>query len=102
MDTWLIHLWYAHTRLILFVASILLVLAYRPILWLFGVILVPDDSIGVVTRKFALGTHRQLPDGSIIALSGEAGFQADTLSPGLHFGLWPLQYRVDVVKFFTV
>jgi uncharacterized membrane protein YqiK len=102
MDTWLIDLWYAHTRLILFVAFILLIAAYRPILWLCGVIMVPDDSIGVVTKKFAFGKHRQLPDGSIIALNGEAGFQADTLTPGLHFGLWPLQYRVDLVKFLTV
>jgi uncharacterized membrane protein YqiK len=102
MDTWLMDLWHEHTRLILFVAFILLVAAYRPILWLCGVVMVPDDSIGVVTKKFALGKHRQLPGGSIIALNGEAGFQADTLTPGLHFGLWPLQYRVDLVKFLTV
>lgn len=102
MDTWMMDLWHEHTRLILFVAFILLVAAYRPILWLCGVIMVPDDSIGVVTRKFAFGKHRQLPDGSIIALNGEAGFQAGTLTPGLHFALWPLQYRVDLVKFLTV
>jgi len=102
MDTWLIDLWHEHTRLILFVAFILLIAAYRPILWLCGVIMVPDDSIGVVTKKFSLGKHRELPDGSIVALNGEAGFQADTLTPGLHFGLWPVQYRVDLVKFFTV
>lgn len=102
MDTWLIGLWHEHTYLILFVAFILLLAAYRPILWLCGVIMVPDDSIGVVTKKFSLGKNRELPDGSIVALNGEAGFQADTLTPGLHFGLWPLQYRVDLVKFFTV
>jgi uncharacterized membrane protein YqiK len=102
MDTFLIDLWHEHTRLILFVAFILLIAAYRPILWLCGVIMVPDDSIGVVTKKFSLGKHRELPDGSIVALNGEAGFQADTLTPGLHFGLWPVQYRVDLVKFFTV
>lgn len=102
MDTWLIGLWHEHTYLILFVAFILLLAAYRPILWLCGVIMVPDDSIGVVTKKFSLGKNRELPDGSIVALNGEAGFQADTLTPGLHFGLWPLQYRVDLVKFLTV
>jgi uncharacterized membrane protein YqiK len=102
MNTWLMDLWHEHSGLILFVAFILLVAAYRPILWLCGVIMVPDDSIGAVTKKFSLGQHRELPDGSIVALNGEAGFQADTLTPGLHFGLWPLQYRVDLVKFFTV
>src|SRR5438552_8584218 len=102
MDTLLIDFWNVHPRLVIFLGFVILVAAYRPILWLCGVILVPDDSIGVVTRKFAFGKHRQLPGGSIIALNGDAGFQADTLTPGLHFGLWPLQYRVDLVKFLTV
>ena len=102
MDTWLIDSWHEHPRLIITVGVILVALAYRPILWLCGVVMVPDDSVGVVTKKFSLGKQRELPDGSIIALNGEAGYQADTLTPGLHFGLWPLQYRVDLVKFLTV
>jgi uncharacterized membrane protein YqiK len=85
------------------VAVVLLVLLYRQVLRLFGVIMVPDDGIGVVTKKFVLvGKHRRLPDGRIIALNGEAGFQADTLAPGLHIGLWPWQYTVAIVPFLTV
>jgi uncharacterized membrane protein YqiK len=103
MDTWLVDLWFAHTRLIVTIGLIFLALAYRQILWLCGVIMVPNDSVGVVTKKFALfGEHRDLPDGSIIALQGEAGYQANTLTPGVHFGLWPLQYRVELVKFLTI
>jgi uncharacterized membrane protein YqiK len=103
MDTWLLDLWFAHPKLIIAISLILLALAHRQILWFFGVILVPDDSVGVVTKKFALfGKHRGLPDGSIIALQGEAGYQADTLTPGLHFGLWPAQFRVELVKFLTI
>ena len=82
---------------------VLLLLLYRQVLRLFGVIMVPDDGIGVVTKKFVLlGKRRRLPDGRIIALNGEAGFQADTLAPGLHVGLWPWQYTVAIVPFFTV
>src|SRR5882724_8716548 len=94
----------AHWHLITAIAVTLLVLlTYRWWLWLFGVIIVPDDSIGVVTKRFVLfGSHRSLPDGRIIALHGEAGYQADTLPPGLHIGLWPWQYAVDLVRFFTV
>jgi uncharacterized membrane protein YqiK len=85
------------------VGGLILLLSYKFILWLCGVIIVPDDSVGVVTKKFVLfGKHRSLPDGRIVALNGEAGYQADTLSPGLHIGLWPWQYTVDLVKFFTV
>jgi uncharacterized membrane protein YqiK len=80
-----------------------MLLSYRWILALCGVIIVPDDSIGVVTKKFVLfGRNRRLPAGRIIALNGEAGFQADTLPPGLHLGLWPWQYQVDLVKFLTI
>jgi hypothetical protein len=63
------------------------------------VVIIPDDSVGVVTKKFVLvGKNRRLPDGKIVAFNGEAGFQADTLSPGLHMGLWPWQFLVpDVV-----
>jgi hypothetical protein len=72
MDTWLVDIWFAHKLLIVAIGIIALALAYRPILWLCGIILVPNDSVGVVTKKFALfGTHRDLPDGSIIALHGE-------------------------------
>jgi hypothetical protein len=84
-------------------AAIILLLGYRWVLWLCGVIIVPDDSVGLMTKKFVLlGKNRRLPAGRIIALNNEAGYQADTLPPGLHLGLWPWQYQVDLVKFFTV
>jgi uncharacterized membrane protein YqiK len=93
-----------HWRLVSFiVGAIVLIACWRLVLWLFGVIIVPDDSVGVVTKKFVLlGSNRRLPDGRIIAQQGEAGFQASTLSPGLHMGLWPWQYSVDKVKFLTI
>src|SRR6201996_1564646 len=82
---------------------VLLAVASGLILKLFGVVVVPDNSVGIVTKKFVLfGNNRRLPDGRIIALQGEAGFQADTLSPGLHVGLWPWQYSVQLVRFLTI
>jgi uncharacterized membrane protein YqiK len=78
---------------------LLLATCWRLILWLFGVIIVPDDSIGVVTKKWLLSSNGRLPAGRIVALHGEAGYQADTLAPGLHWALWPWQYRVELVKF---
>jgi uncharacterized membrane protein YqiK len=91
----------------LLIASLIVLLGviifHRLILRLFGVIVVPDNSIGVSTKKFVLvGRNRRLPDGKIIALSGEAGFQADSLAPGLHMGLWPWQYQIEIVPFLTV
>jgi uncharacterized membrane protein YqiK len=59
-------------------------------------VIIPEDKIGLVTKKFVLfGSNKQLPDGKIIALNGEPGFQADTLAPGLYWGYWVWQYSVD-------
>src|SRR6266853_2440651 len=95
---------FRNMNLVLLVVGIVVVLAsYRFVLWLFGVIIVPDDSIGIVTKKFALlGSHTRLADGRILALVGEAGYQADTLAPGLHWALWPWQYAVKMKEFVTV
>ncbi|SDU26800.1 Uncharacterized membrane protein YqiK, contains Band7/PHB/SPFH domain [Verrucomicrobium sp. GAS474] len=88
------------------VALILLLIAlvcYKAILRLFGVVIIPNDAIGLLNKKWVLfGEHRSLPDGEIIALHGEAGWQADTLSPGVHFWLWPWQFAVSIQPFTTV
>ncbi len=88
------------------VAIVLLIAAtvyWRAFLWLLGVIIVPDDSIGTVTKKFVIfGTTRNMADGQIIALEGEAGYQADSLAPGLHVGLWPWQYTIELIKFAVI
>jgi len=82
---------------------LLLLLFYRLIARLFGIVIVPEDSVGIVNKKYVVvGQHRTLPAGTIIALSGEAGLQADALAPGLHFGLWPWQYIVTLQKFITI
>jgi uncharacterized membrane protein YqiK len=66
----------------------------------FGMVIVPEDRIGLVTKKFVLfGTDKSLPDGRIIATKGEAGFQAQTLAPGLYWGKWIWQYKVDMTAF---
>ena len=71
MDTWLVDTWHAHQTLIIAIGVVLLALAHRQILWLCGVIVIPNDSIGAVTKKFAVfGAHRNLPDGSILCTYG--------------------------------
>ncbi|MBX3721653.1 MAG: hypothetical protein KF713_07440 [Turneriella sp.] len=77
--------------------------AYKLILKFFGIVVVPNDAVGIVNKRFSLfGTHRTLPDGAIIALKGEAGLQADTLAPGLHYWLWPWQYDISLEDFVTI
>ena len=66
----------------------------------FGMVIVPEDRIGLVTKKFVLfGADKSLPDSRIIATKGEAGFQAQSLAPGLYWGMWIWQYSVDMTPF---
>ncbi|MEH1936106.1 MAG: flotillin family protein [Nostoc sp.] len=58
-----------------------------------GLVVIGEREVGIVVRKFTLSGHG-LPAGSLIALNGEAGLQADTLAPGWHWGYWPWQYSV--------
>jgi uncharacterized membrane protein YqiK len=86
------------------VLPILLACVFWPVVArAFGVILVPQDRIGIVTKKFRLiGEDIRLPDGALVALKGEAGIQADTLAPGLHLWYWPWQYAIELAGFITV
>jgi uncharacterized membrane protein YqiK len=96
-------LWSFGPMFLIVLALLVLLLFYRLIARLFGIVIVPEDSVGIVNKKYVVvGTHRTLPAGTIIALNGEAGLQADALAPGLHFGLWPWQYIVSLQKFTTV
>ena len=70
---------------------------YRSLFQLLGVIFIPEDKIGLVTKKFVLfGEDKALPDGRIIATKGEAGYQAQTLAPGVYFWKWLWQYEITL------
>jgi uncharacterized membrane protein YqiK len=68
----------------------------------FGVVIVPEDRIGLVTKKFVLFGKQQLPEGRILATEGEAGFQAQTLPPGIYFAKWIWQYEITFQPFTIV
>lgn len=80
------------------------IILFKPILrLLFGMVIVPENRIGLVTKKFVLlGSNRQLPDGRILATRGEAGIQAHALAPGLYWFMWPWQYAVTMQPFTVI
>ncbi len=80
---------------------VLTVVFYKFVLRVFfGMVIVPEDKIGLVTKKFVLfGADKSLPDSRIIATKGEAGFQAQSLAPGLYWGMWIWQFSVDMTSF---
>ncbi|OYU96084.1 MAG: band 7 protein [Bacteroidetes bacterium B1(2017)] len=84
---------------ILIIASVLLLIIFYKFTFrvFLGIVIVPEDKIGLVTKKFVLfGSKKALPDGRILALEGEAGFQAQTLAPGIYFAKWFWQYEITM------
>jgi uncharacterized membrane protein YqiK len=82
---------------------VFLLLFYKFILRVFfGLVIVPEDRIGLVTKKFVLFGKQELPEGRIIATKGEAGFQAQTLPPGVYFWKWIWQYSITFQPFIII
>src|SRR5579884_1162623 len=67
---------------------------------LLGVRYIPNNRVGIVEKLWS--PKGSVSEGRIIALNGEAGFQADLLRGGYHFGLWRLMYRIHKVSLVTV
>ncbi len=61
---------------------------------------IPNDKVGLIEKFWA--TTGSVEDGRIIALNGEAGYQARILRGGLHFRFWKWQYRIHKVPLVTI
>jgi uncharacterized membrane protein YqiK len=61
-------------------------------LWLLGFRYIPHHRVGIVEKLWS--PHGSLTAGRLVALHGEAGFQAEILRGGTHLFLFPWQYRV--------
>ena len=57
-----------------------------------GLRYIANNKVGVVEKLWS--PKGSVPEGRIIALDGEAGFQAELLRGGIHFGLWRWQFRI--------
>lgn len=85
---------------IYFVGGLLTILFAKSLL---GIVFIPENKTGLVTKKFVLvGANKRLPEGRIIATNGEAGYQAQMLPPGLHFWYWPWQYSIEKIPFTVI
>ncbi len=62
--------------------------------------LISNTSVGVVERNWS--QSGALKEGDIIALNGEAGYEADVLRGGWYFGYWAWQYSVHKVSLVTI
>jgi uncharacterized membrane protein YqiK len=58
-------------------------------IWL-GTRIIDEKHSGLVIKRYG----PSLPDGRILAIDGEAGYQARMLSPGWHVGWWRWRYKI--------
>ena len=73
------------------VVIVILVIAFGLAPYVLGLVIIGERQVGIVVNKF--GAH-SLSAGRLIALNGEAGYQADTLAPGWYFGYFVWKYKV--------
>lgn len=77
-----------------FIILVLIIIGFL----LSGLTLIRDDQVGIRTRKMF---GPKMPQGQIIARSGEIGVQADTLMPGLYW-FNPLTWKVHKVPVIVI
>jgi uncharacterized membrane protein YqiK len=63
-----------------------------------GLRIISEREAGLIVKRFG----RPLPVGRVVALDGEAGLQANLLTPGWHFGYWHWLYKVQRVPMVIV
>ncbi len=63
----------------------------------FGIVSIQENQVGVIIKRWALG-GKKLPEGRVVALNGEPGYQAKTLAPGIYLWFWPWQYKIEKYK----
>lgn len=70
------------------------------VFWLIGIRYIPNDKIGVVEKLWSF--KGSLSEGDIISTNGEAGFEAQILRGGIHFGYWRWQYAIHKKSLVTI
>jgi uncharacterized membrane protein YqiK len=87
----------AATGLLILVAAALFIVSFAT--WL-TIRYVPNDRAAIVEKLWS--SNGSVKEGRIIALNGEAGYQAELLRGGVHFRLWRWQYRIHKMRMVTV
>ena len=91
--TWVLHIAQSLSLLLILLGLVLMAS------W-FSLRYIPNNYVGIVEKLWS--AKGSVKEGCIIALNGEAGFQADLLRGGVHWGLWKWQYRIHKVRLVTV
>jgi uncharacterized membrane protein YqiK len=65
-----------------------------------GIRYIPNERVGVVEKLWS--NRGSITEGHIIAMHGEAGYQANLLRGGIHPFIWRWQYRIHKLPLVTI
>src|SRR5215212_6843607 len=69
-------------------------------LMVFGVRFIPNDRVGIIEKLWSF--KGSVNEGRIMAFNGQAGYEAQLLRGGIHFGKWMWQYRIHKLPLVTI
>lgn len=78
----------------LLIPLIVIVLVIAGVVALLGLVIISEKQVGIVIKRFS---RTSLPPDRLIALNGEAGYQAKTLAPGWYLWYFPWVYQIKKV-----
>ncbi len=78
----------------LLIPIVIVILFLAGLVALFGLVIISERQVGVVIKRFSA---KSLPADRLLALNGEAGYQADTLAPGWYLWYFPWVYQIKKV-----
>ncbi|HEX4413495.1 MAG TPA: SPFH domain-containing protein [Lacipirellulaceae bacterium] len=92
------NIWFEFSTATLVILGLLI---FLPLLWVWLTIrYIPNDYVGIVEKLWS--SSGSVGEGRIIALGGEAGYQATLLRGGIHLGYLRWQYAVHKVRLVTI
>ncbi len=78
----------------LLIPLVIVVLIVIGVFSIFGLVIISERQVGIIVKRFS---PKSLPPDRLIALNGEAGYQAETLAPGIHLWKFPWVYNIRKV-----
>jgi len=79
----------------LIIPIVVVVLVIIAVASMMGLVIISERQVGIIVKRFS---NKPLPPDRLLALNGEAGYQAETLAPGVHFGYFPWKYSIRKVN----
>ncbi len=78
----------------LLIPIVVIVLVLAGAIAVLGLVIISEKQVGIVIKRFS---SKSLPPDRLVALNGEAGYQAKTLAPGWYLWYFPWVYQIRKV-----